>query len=158
MRPIVSGCEGLTEGIGRIVDHYLQPIVRETPAYIKDTDDFLRLVESTALQQEDWLVTIDVKALYTSIPHVRGMETACRYIDRYYDSPRLTQRLGALMSHILNNSVFEFNGDFYRQIKGTAMGTKMAPAYAGLFMADFEQRFLESTRQQTRGHLVLWQR
>ena len=35
-----------------------------------------------------------------------------------------------LMSLILKHNVFEFDEKFYLQIQGTAMGTKMAPAYA----------------------------
>ena len=37
---------------------------------------------------------------------------------------------------------FKFNGKFYAQVAGTAMGTKMAPNYAILYMADFEQSLL----------------
>ena len=31
---------------------------------------------------------------------------------------------------------------YFAQVKGTAMGIKMAPAYAGLFMAQMEEDFL----------------
>lgn len=34
-----------------------------------------------------------------------------------------------------------FDTTAYKQIRGTAMGTKMAPAFAGLFMADLEEEF-----------------
>ena len=33
---------------------------------------------------------------------------------------------------ILTMNTFEFNAEFYQQKHGTAMGTKMAPAYANL--------------------------
>ena len=33
---------------------------------------------------------------------------------------------------ILTMNTFEFNAEFYAQKHGTAMGTKMAPAYANL--------------------------
>lgn len=39
---------------------------------------------------------------------------------------------------MLNNDTFVFNNTHYEQIKGTAMGTKMAPTYATLTL-----RFLE---------------
>ena len=44
---------------------------------------------------------------------------------------------------ILKKNNFVFNKKHYLQIQGTAMGTKMAPSYANLFMANFEETFLE---------------
>ena len=38
--------------------------------------------------------------------------------------------------------MFSFDGQIYEQIQGTAMGTKMAPSYANLFMDRFERAFL----------------
>ena len=37
----------------------------------------------------------------------------------------------------MNN--FEFENNHYLQLHGTVMGTKMAPAYANLFMGDPEK-------------------
>ena len=39
---------------------------------------------------------------------------------------------------------FEFNGDHYLQIAGTAMGTTLAPNYDNLFMDRFERRALDN--------------
>ena len=36
---------------------------------------------------------------------------------------------------VLTNNCFEFKGLFYRQVRGTAMGSPFAPAYANIFMA-----------------------
>ena len=142
VRPIVGGCSGPTQSISRIVDHHLQPIVQGTPSYLKDTASFLRLMNETHVEAQDWLVTIDVKSLYTRIPHDRGIDTACRYLDVHYQRPQLTETMRCLMGHILRNNVFEFDGQYFAQIKGTAMGSKMAPAYAGLFMSKMEEDFL----------------
>ena len=38
---------------------------------------------------------------------------------------------------------FDFNGDHYLQIGGTAMGTALAPNYANLFMDKFETKALD---------------
>ena len=62
------------------------------------------------------------------------------------------------MGHILRNNVFEFDGNYFAQAKGTAMGTKMAPAYACLFMAQMEEDFLAAQDEETHNSLVLWKR
>jgi hypothetical protein len=35
-----------------------------------------------------------------------------------------------ILSLILENNTFHLDVEFYKQIKGTAMGTKMAPTYS----------------------------
>ena len=44
--------------------------------------------------------------------------------------------------YLLQMSNFQFNGKNYLQIRGTAMGTRVAPSYANLFMARLEYRLL----------------
>ena len=43
---------------------------------------------------------------------------------------------------------FEFNNTFYIQTYGTAMGTRMGPSYANLFLAKFETDALSHAPQQ----------
>ena len=38
--------------------------------------------------------------------------------------------------------MFEFDNKFYKEIQGTAMGTKLAPAHASIFMGRLEHRIL----------------
>lgn len=49
------------------------------------------------------------------------------------------------MRIILAHNYFDFNGRMYKQLRGTAMGTKMAPAFANLFMARLEEAALEGS-------------
>lgn len=35
-RPIVSGIDSLTSRVGKFVDHFLQPVVTKTPAFLKN--------------------------------------------------------------------------------------------------------------------------
>lgn len=55
---------------------------------------------------------------------------------------------------VLKNNVFEFNDKYYLQIQGTAMGTKMAPSYANLFMGKLE----ETLKQIGEPHILIWKR
>ncbi|XP_078312786.1 uncharacterized protein LOC144619236 [Crassostrea virginica] len=55
-----------------------------------------------------------------------------------------TESLTKLLEHILKCNNFMFNGEHYMylQINGTAMGTKMAPSYANIFMGRLERNLL----------------
>ena len=46
------------------------------------------------------------------------------------------------------NKDFVFNNEIYRQIKGTAMGTKVAPTYANLVMGYFEMTLYKKNRRK----------
>ena len=51
-----------------------------------------------------------------------------------------------------------FNGRFFHQIKGTAMGTSMAVSYANIFMSEFKQRLLHDYEQGYNRKPALWLR
>ena len=48
----------------------------------------------------------------------------------------------AFVALILTLNNFVFNSNFYLQINGCAMGAICAPAYANIFMAEFEQKYI----------------
>ena len=93
------------------------------------------------------LVTLDVASLYTNIPHNDGIQACSDCVTIK------TTRLCDLIRMVLTNNTFTFNGQHYRQINGTAMGTKMAPSYANLFMGNFEQKALAAA---THSPLFWW--
>jgi hypothetical protein len=53
-----------------------------------------------------------------------------------------------MLTLVIKNNNFTFDGNHYLQINRTAMGTKMAPSYANIFMGDLEERLLLSSLKQ----------
>ena len=145
-RPIVSSCGAPTERISEYVDHHLCALVVQIPSYLRDTTDFLRKLSTLeTLPPGSILVTLDVSSLYTNIPHNEGV-AACR--EALETRPSLappTNYLVDLIQQILTLNNFTFNGEHYLQTQGTAMGTRMAPSYANLFMAKLEETLLTQT-------------
>ena len=87
---------------------------------------------------------MDVVGLYPSIPHKDGLEALRLALDGREEKSVSTQSLLDLSKCVLENNVFEHNGEVFKQKQGTAIGTKMAPNYAILFMSALEERILES--------------
>lgn len=141
-RPIVSAIGHPTEKISEFIDLHLRPHVEDLPSYLKDTTDYLNKTPSSGLPDHTLLVTMDVTSLYTNIPHDEGIE-ACREVwdSRTIQQPS-TESLLKLLEHVLKLNNFMFNGEHYIQISGTAMGTKMAPSYANIFMGRLERNLL----------------
>ncbi len=42
----------------------------------------------------------------------------------------------------MKNNIFTFHNKSYKQIRGTAIGTQIAPTYANLILAYLEEKFL----------------
>ena len=57
-----------------------------------------------------------------------------------------TEDLIKMARFILQNNYFELNGIVKQQISGTAIGTKFAPTYAGIFMDKLETDFLNTQK------------
>ena len=57
-------------------------------------------------------------------------------------SPIRPKVLAKLMEIVLHNNTLQFAEENYLQIQGTAIGTKMAPAYANIFMGELEREWL----------------
>ena len=144
-RPIVSANNSPTERISQLADYFLQPLTKLTKSYVKDTTDFLCKIEEVSdLVPGTILCTIDVTSLYTNIPNQEGID-ACKHMlnnHRIGGSLPSNQNIAKLLEYVLTKNNFEFNSKHYLQTGGTAMGTKVAPSFANLFMAHFEEKWV----------------
>ena len=69
-RPIISGIGCLTENTSAYVGKILQPFPPKMPSYIQDTTQFLNSISKIKpVPHNALIVSMDVKALYSSIPH-----------------------------------------------------------------------------------------
>jgi peptide-methionine (R)-S-oxide reductase len=150
-RPIVSANNSPTERISEFADFFLKPLVQKTRSYVRDTTDFINKIESiTTLPAECYLCTVDVTSLYTNIPNDEGV-TACTNILNKYRTGSLipsNENIARVLEHVLYMNNFNFNGKHYLQVGGTAMGTRVAPSFANIFMADFEERYVYNYHTQ----------
>ena len=90
------------------------------------------------------LVTSDVVALYSSIPHEAELKALKDALDGRGSKSINTQDLIKMARFVLQYNYFEFNGIVKQQMSGTAIGTKFAPAYASIFMDKLENDFLNA--------------
>lgn len=140
-RPIVNNINSPTSRLSHFIDQILKPLVSLVPGYIKDSYDFLHKIPLFC-QNGSILISLDVVNLYTNIPHELGLEAIEFWINKYplnlktHDIP--FQFITEGVELILKNNTFIYNKNFFKQLKGTAMGTKIAPTYAHLTMAYLE--------------------
>jgi len=80
--------------------------------------------------------------MMTDLPHAKKI-----WEQRTVQEPP-TECLVELLTLVLQNNNFTFDGNHYLQINGTTMGNKMAPSYANISMENLEERLLFSSLKQ----------
>ena len=146
-RPVVSSNGCATEKISAFVDNFIKKQVPKMKSFVKDTNDFINKIETEVkISDRTILGTLDVGSLYTNIPNVEGVDVIKHKLNatrKAHHNPK-TESIIDLLEIVLKNNNLEFNGKHFLQVQGTAMGTKLAPSYANLFMEDLEIRMLEA--------------
>ena len=151
-RPVISSIQCHSSSISKYVDYHLQPEVTKLRSYTKDSTDAINKITKIKdeIKEDDILVTMDVRSLYTNIPNEEGIRAVREKLNA---SPsRIPSRvITTFLLLILTLNNFIFNAINYLQTLGCAMGTKCSASYANIYMGWFEEtyiytRILEKTR------------
>ena len=144
-RPVISNSGYYTENISAFLEFHLKPLAQKVKSYIKDTNDFLRKMATLPPLPDDIILcTIDVVGLYPNIPHDEGLIALRKSLESREDKTISTDSLMDLADCVFKNNIFEHNLSFFKQLRGTAVCTKMAPPYAIIFMGGLEERILQN--------------
>ncbi len=163
LRPIVSCNSGPTEKISKLANNILKDYLRNVPALVTSTTQVIHAIKQLKIPEDNkkilTLATLDVKALYPSIPHGTGIAFALQQaIPTHPPSSKthpLKTMLREMLTLILQGNTFEFAAKHFKQVKGVAMGTPVAPTLANLFMGKVEKDALLSW---TRTQPIVWLR
>ena len=146
-RPIVSTISCPTSLISKFVDSVCQPLVKNTPSYLKDTNHALTLLNDFRFSGRNRIIiTGDVNNLYTVIDHAKGLRALRYFLDKRAVKEPATDVVVRLAELVLSLNAFEFDSSFYKQVCGVAMGTRMGPSFACLYLAYLEEHFFASIK------------
>ncbi len=148
LRPIVSFVNSPTYGVSSFLAKILSPVVGNTENTVKNSYHFAEFIRGKTLNADEVLVSFDVVSLFTRIPVDLAIKVARK---RLRQDVTLSQRTSMpiediidLLSFCLNTTYFVFDGIYYQQVFGTAMGSPVSAVIANLVMEDVEQRALAS--------------
>ena len=149
-RPIVAGPSCPTHRLSNLIDILLKPLLKHVKSYVRDDIDFLTKLPKNISKDEEF-ITFDVTNLYSNISHELGIKAISHWIDKHYSS--IDKRFSKefiidSIKIILENNTFNLGDRTFLQIKGTAMGTKMAPTYATLVLAYLEEMLYNKINQK----------
>ena len=146
---IIPVCGSNMKILSWFCDQALKDSEKEQESYIQDKPDLVRFCEEVyengTLPEETKPVAIDLKSMYTNIPIQEGLEAFREELDKRTDKSIPTNFYIKLIELVLKSNIFEFDMEYFIQLLGTAMGTRVAPTYANIFMAKLEKFMLRDT-------------
>ena len=156
----MSSCGSVTYGVAKELTKILKPIVGKSPHHINSTQDFVEQVKHITLVPGECLSSYDVSALFTSVP----IDPALKIIkDLLVKDPTLKDRtvigiddIILLLEFCLKNTYFSFQGQFFKQVEGAAMGSPVSPIVANLYMEYLEQKALSTAPNPPGSGAGMW--
>ena len=115
-------------------------------SYIQDTNDFLKKIVNLPLLPDDLILcATDIVGLYPDILHEEELIAIRRALDSRKNKTISTDSLIKLAECVLKNNIFEHDKSVFKQLRGTAIRTKMAPPCAIMFINSPEEDILSKS-------------
>ena len=126
----------------------MKPLVGHNSHHIVNSEDFVNKIAELEVPPGQKLVSYDVSSLFTSIPINEAIPVVRAKLESDQSLPDRCPldiaQLSALLEMCLSSTYFTFQGEFYKQKKGAAMGSPISPVVANLYMEQFESRALDT--------------
>ena len=146
-RPILSAINTPSYKLAKYLVPILAPLT--TNKYV--TKDSFQFAQTIITQNSEYYMTsYDVDALFTNIPLDETIEIC---IKRLYGRKRKfkgfsRQEFRELLQFAVKDSMFIFNGNYYIQCDGVAMGSPLGPTLANIFLCHMEEKWLQKCPKQ----------
>jgi len=143
-RPVVSGINTATEKMSWLIDRTLRCLIDKIPAHLNSEDELISILDKLVVDPDTSLFSLDVVALYPSIPIDDAIKAI---IELALDNKTEVEEYGIhieeieeVLKLILNNNIIKFGDKCFIQKKGVAMGNRLAPLVAIIFMHSLEEK------------------
>ena len=124
------------QGIG-FLDKLLKPLMKGTESYLKNSTQLVNILAEKRFPAKSYLIILDIECLYTNISHDQAIVTFLRIFKNH---PQVIFLLD-LLKFVLKKNIFEFDDLIFTQICSLAMGTKLAPALATIYIRHLKKTF-----------------
>ena len=121
-----------------------------TPSFVKDSKCFSEYLRSVHIGNNEELVSFDVSALFTSIPVPTALDVINRLFTEHIEDPQAKGKYGfsftsnmyslkkdeviKLLKLVLENCVFIFEGNFFKQLHRAIIVSPCSPVVANIYM------------------------
>jgi hypothetical protein len=143
VRPIVSFIDTISYHVATYLAKILTPLVGKTKHHMKNSKEFVKEAWEMKIGPDEELRLYDVSALFTSVPVDKALEVVRDKLEEDLTlsdrTPLAPDDIVKLLGLCLKCMYFLFQGEYYLQIHGAAMGSPVSPIVCNLYMEYFEQ-------------------
>lgn len=147
VRPIISSIGGPADRISWLLNLFLTQLLKFVPAHLPSTRAFLGKLRNTHLEGSSVMESFDVTSLYTNVSNDDAMQAVHEIIVEHQDHIAFfglsIAQVMTLINECLQCNIFKWSNEYYRQVRGLAMGQRLAPVLAIAFMSKIERPVLE---------------
>ena len=106
----------------------------------------LRVVDerTNVASSYETIFAMDITSLYTVIPNNEGLQALKYFFNQRPMKKPSSETLLRQAELVLTLNCFSFGDNYYKQINGVAMGSKVGPSYANLFVGFIENKFFSN--------------
>ena len=148
LRPIISSVGSVTHATAKELTRIIKPLVGGSQHHVRNNKDFIHSIKGIQLTADECMMSFDVESLFTSVP----VEPSIQIIKKLLEEDRslhlrtkmTVNQISCLLDFCLKTTYFIFQGKFFEQVKGAAMGSPINPIVANLFMEDLEVKALST--------------
>ena len=159
IRPTVSFIGSPTYQISNFLPKILTPFANLASQKLKNPYILKEILTQKSINDDEIMVSFDVKALFTSIPFDLAKDSVKAILD---ENPTLLPQLTSLTSDDILSlldvcfqaAVFKHNDTIYKQKQGTPMVSNVSVVLAELTMQKLEKTMFEEAPYQP----ILWKR
>ena len=144
LRPVVATCGTSTYALAKSLAAVLKPLVGYSGRILRSTSDLIDVMKTVTVNDDELLVSYDVKSLFTSIPVKESIEV-CE--ERLRQDNTLADRTSmdvetiiSLLRFCLTSTSFQYGGKHFKQVDGVAMGSPVSSVIADIFMENLEMK------------------
>ena len=140
-RPILSAIGTPTYDLAKFLVPILKPLT-ENEYTVHDSFSFAS--EVSKINAKNLMASLDVESLFTNIPLEETIDNIINDLflttDKVHNFER--EELKQLLTFAAYESFFIFDGEYYTEIDGVAMGSPLGPTLANAFLCHFEKKWL----------------
>ena len=141
---MITVIASITYGVAKELAFIIKPLVGQSPHHLKNTKHFIQQLQGNKLEPGEVITSFDVKALFTSVP----VHPAIQMVKQGYSKTPPFHKEPACPYHksspywssaSLTNTYFLFQGKYYEQVHGAAMGSPISLLIANIFMEELKE-------------------
>ncbi|EYC06420.1 hypothetical protein Y032_0076g1051 [Ancylostoma ceylanicum] len=142
IRPIISCVGGPADRISWFLSKIVSQILQKIPSHLPNTNHFLEQLRSVRFNSDSAIESFDVASLYTNVQNDEALQALSELLNIHgacVQTYGLSKaRLLTLIKECLSCNIFKWCGMYFAQVRGLAMGQRLAPVLAICFMSRIE--------------------